>query len=202
MKSLRAYIVTRALLSLPMLFILVTLVFFIVRIMPGDPVEAMLRPGVPEEYKSQIKHNLGLDRPLFLNFRGSTARIESEQLFLRAEPDTASAKTLLVSRGSVLAISDRADGDVAWLKVAVPEGFVGWVSPEQMGWMRQVNTEMTVLEEASLPGTSVWSRLLSPDAPPGSEANAIWAQPSGLLWVGTDEGVSRYSDNGWGGWAK
>ena len=197
MKSLRAYIVTRALLSLPMLFILVTLVFFIVRIMPGDPVEAMLRPGVPEEYKSQIKHNLGLDRPLFLNFRGSTARTESEQLFLRAEPDTASAKTLLVSSGSVLAISDRADGDVAWLKVAVPEGFVGWVSPEQMGWMRQVNTEMTVLEEASLPGTSVWSRLLSPDAPPGSEANAIWAQPSGLLWVGTDEGVSRYSENGW-----
>jgi peptide/nickel transport system permease protein len=197
MKSLRAYIVTRALLSLPMLFILVTLVFFIVRIMPGDPVEAMLRPGVPEEYKNQIKHNLGLDRPLFLNFRGSTARVEPEQIFLRAEPDVAGTKTLLVSGGSVLEISDRASGDATWLQVAVPEGFVGWVSPDQMDWMRQVNTEMTVLEEAPLPGTSAWAPLRPADAPPGVETSAIWAQPSGLVWVGTDEGVSRYSDNGW-----
>ena len=62
------------LLTIPMLFVLVTLVFFVVRIMPGDPVEAMLRPGVPQEYKDQIKHNLGLDRPLFLNLQGSTRR--------------------------------------------------------------------------------------------------------------------------------
>jgi peptide/nickel transport system permease protein len=180
-----------------MLFILVTLVFFIVRIMPGDPVEAMLRPGVPEEYKNQIRHNLGLDRPLFLNFRGSTARVEPEQIYLRAEPDKSGAKTLLISGDSVLQISDRAGGDATWLQVAVPEGFVGWVSPDQMDWMRQVNTEMTVLEEARIPGTAAWTPLQAADAPPGGEANAIWAQPSGLVWVGTDEGVSRYSDTGW-----
>jgi peptide/nickel transport system permease protein len=197
MKSLRAYIVTRALLSLPMLFILVTLVFFIVRIMPGDPVEAMLRPGVPEEYKDQIRHNLGLDRPLFLNFRGSTARVKPERIFLRTEPDAAGAKSLLISGDSVLEIADRTDDNAAWLQVAVSEGFVGWVSPDQMDWMRQVNTEMTVLEEARLPGTSAWAPLEPADAPPGSEANAIWAQPSGLVWVGTDEGVSRYSTNRW-----
>lgn len=51
MKTLQAYIITRVLPAIPMLFILVTLVLFIARIMPGDPVEAMLRLGVPREYK-------------------------------------------------------------------------------------------------------------------------------------------------------
>ena len=85
MKTLRVYIITRTLLTIPMLFILVTLVFFIVRIMPGDPVEAMLRPGVPQEYKDQLKHNLGLDKPLFLNFDGSSATVQPDQLFLKNE---------------------------------------------------------------------------------------------------------------------
>ena len=49
MKTLRVYIITRILLTIPMLFILVTLVFFIVRIMPGDPVEAMLRLWLPPQ---------------------------------------------------------------------------------------------------------------------------------------------------------
>jgi peptide/nickel transport system permease protein len=81
MKTLRTYIITRILLTIPMLFILITLVFFVVRIMPGDPVEAMLRPGVPQEYKDQLKHNLGLDLPLFFNFAGSSAVVKPESLF-------------------------------------------------------------------------------------------------------------------------
>ena len=107
MKTLRAYIIARALLTIPMLFVLVTLVFFVVRIMPGDPVEAMLRPGVPQEYKDQIKHNLGLDRPLFLNFRGSTARIEPEQLFLQSQPGPTGERVLLLEGGTVMGIGNR-----------------------------------------------------------------------------------------------
>ena len=51
-----------------MIFILVTLVFLIVRIMPGDPVRAMLRPGAPQEYVDNIKHSLGLDKPLIIQY--------------------------------------------------------------------------------------------------------------------------------------
>ena len=196
MKTLRAYIITRVLLSIPMLFVLVTLVFFVVRIMPGDPVEAMLRPGVPKEYKDQIKHNLGLDRPLFINLRGSTARVKLDTLFLLTEPD-AGAKSLLVDGGSVLEISNRKREDGDWLHVAIPENFVGWVSPDQMDWMRQVNTEMVVLEERAIEGTETWTLLAPPDGPVGQRINAIWAQPSGLVWFGTDEGVTRYSATGW-----
>jgi len=199
MKTLRVYIITRILLTFPMLFVLVTLVFVIVRIMPGDPVEAMLRPGVPQEYKDQLKHNLGLDKPLFFNFDGSTAIVLPDRLFLRADSVPEAAKSLQVEKDLVMSISRRVeeeDGD--WLQVVAPENWVGWVSPDQMAWMRQVNTEMTVVEEAVLPGTETWTSFTPPDAPAGTEVNAIWGEQSGLLWFGSDEGVTRLSEAaGW-----
>jgi peptide/nickel transport system permease protein len=206
MKTLRVYIVTRILLTIPMLFILVTLVFFIVRIMPGDPVEAMLRPGVPKEYKDQIKHNLGLDKPLFLNFQGSTATVKAEQLFLQSDSGPVGTKVLLVEQGLVMEVSRRENededpslkGSGDWLQTVIPSDWAGWVSPDQMDWMRQVNTEMTVLDEQVLPGTETWTSFSTPDAPAGTEVNAIWGEQSGLLWFGTDQGVTRYSSSvGW-----
>ncbi len=204
MKTLRVYIVTRILLTIPMLFVLVTLVFFVVRIMPGDPVEAMLRPGVPKEYKDQIKHNLGLDRPLFLNFRGSTASVEPDKIFLRTEAGSGGQKSLQVEKDLVMAISRREkpkDPEQAeagdWLQVVVPEGFVGMVSPDQMAWMRQVNTEMMVLGEEVVPGTETWATFSAPEGPAGTQVNAIWGWDSGVLWFGTDQGVTRYSGTGW-----
>jgi peptide/nickel transport system permease protein len=203
MKTLRAYIVTRILLTIPMLFILVSLVFFVVRIMPGDPVEAMMRPGVPQEYKDQIKHNLGLDLPLFLNFRGSAAQVEPDTLFLRTEPRREGAKSLQVEKDTVMAISRREGGEAGdWLQVVVPEGFVGWVSPDQMDWMRQVNTEMTALEEKVIPDTATWTTFAPSEGPAGREVNAIWGEQSGLLWFGADEGVTRYSAAGWDAFAE
>ncbi len=66
--SLRSYIITRILLTIPMLLILVTLVFFILRVMPGDPVLAMMRPGTPKEYLDQIRHEMGIDKPLAVQY--------------------------------------------------------------------------------------------------------------------------------------
>ncbi len=198
MKSLRDYIITRILLTIPMLYVLVTLVFIVVRIMPGDPVEAMLRPGVPEEYKQQIKHNLGLDRPLFFNLRGSSARVLADGLFLRTEPGAKGSKALFVEKGVVLAVSNRRqEGDGDWLQVAVPKDFEGWVSPDQMDWMRQVNIGITILEEKELEGSETWLSFTTADGLASDHVNAIWGEPSGLLWFGTDNGVSRLSANGW-----
>jgi len=198
MKTLRAYILTRVLFTVPMLFILVTLVFFVVRIMPGDPVEAMLRPGVPEEYKDQIRHNLGLDRPLFINLNGSTARAKEAEAFIWTGPGAAGRKSMRVDRSLELVVSDRENAAGAdWVQVSVPAGFVGWVSPDQMDWMRQVNTEMTVQEEAKLPGTETWARLAAPEGPAGQRVTAIWPHASGVTWYGSDAGVSRSSATGW-----
>ncbi len=79
MRSLRVYIITRILLTIPMLFILVTLVFFIMRVLPGDPVKAIIRPGAPQEYIDEIRHSLGLDRPLlvqYVDYLGDLVRLD------------------------------------------------------------------------------------------------------------------------------
>lgn len=64
MRALFSYILTRILLTIPMIFILLTLVFFVVRVMPGDPVKSMLGGHAPKETMDEVRHQLGLDKPI------------------------------------------------------------------------------------------------------------------------------------------
>jgi len=62
--TLRSYVIGRVLLTIPMILLLLTLVFVIVRILPGDPVlvhfEKQATPAMIEEMRRQ----LGLNKPL------------------------------------------------------------------------------------------------------------------------------------------
>jgi peptide/nickel transport system permease protein len=62
--DLRRYIIVRILLTIPMLLILVSVVFVILRILPGDPAVAILREGASEEQLDAFRASLGLDKPL------------------------------------------------------------------------------------------------------------------------------------------
>ena len=66
--SLRAYVLARLLLALPMLLILLTVTFLLLRVAPGDPVTATLGGRVSEARADQIRHDLGLDRPLWRQY--------------------------------------------------------------------------------------------------------------------------------------
>ncbi len=68
MRSLGRYLLMRTLLTIPMIFVLVTMVFIVLRVMPGDPVKASIRPGAPQEYIDEIRHSLGLDKPLYVQY--------------------------------------------------------------------------------------------------------------------------------------
>jgi len=68
MKNLVRYVITRAFLTIPMLFILLTIVFVVVRIMPGDPVSAMLGGHAPDKVIEQKKEELGLNKPLIVQY--------------------------------------------------------------------------------------------------------------------------------------
>jgi peptide/nickel transport system permease protein len=162
MTSLRAYIVTRILLTIPMILILVSLVFIILRIMPGDPIRATLRPGAPQEYVDSIKHAQGLDKPMFFNLRGSKATVLPERLILRSEASTGSEITLLVEHGDRFAVSDRTRNEEGeWLRIAVGEDFEGWISLEQQSWLRRMSAEFSALEEADIEGHH-WLRVRIP----------------------------------------
>jgi peptide/nickel transport system permease protein len=79
MRHLLSYIVTRLLLAIPMVFIMLTIVFVVLRVMPGDPVSAMLGGHAPEKVIQQKKEALGLNRPIgiqYLEYLGKLARFD------------------------------------------------------------------------------------------------------------------------------
>jgi peptide/nickel transport system permease protein len=76
--SLRTYALTRLALVLPMLWILLTLVFFMMRVAPGDPVTAALGGRLPEQELQQRRHAAGYDKPLivqYVDYLGDVARL-------------------------------------------------------------------------------------------------------------------------------
>ena len=66
--GLRRYIIVRALLTIPMVLILITLVFFVLRVIPGDPALAIMREGASEEQLASFRAALGMDRPLYVQY--------------------------------------------------------------------------------------------------------------------------------------
>jgi len=69
MASLKVYIARRVLLAIPMIFILLSIVFLIMRV-AGDPVSAILGGHAPQEQIEQIKQQLGLNKPIIFQFFG------------------------------------------------------------------------------------------------------------------------------------
>lgn len=66
--SLKHYALTRIALVVPMLFILLTVVFVLMRVAPGNPVSASLGGHVPPAVIKQISHRLGYDKPLYVQY--------------------------------------------------------------------------------------------------------------------------------------
>ena len=66
--SLRTYALTRLALVLPMVLILLTFVFFLMRVAPGDPISSALGGRVPRSVIVQLKHKLGYDKPLYVQY--------------------------------------------------------------------------------------------------------------------------------------
>jgi peptide/nickel transport system permease protein len=66
--SLPRYIVQRLLLIFPMVFLLTTIVFLLLRVAPGDPVSATVGGRLSEAALDQRRAALGLDRPLIVQY--------------------------------------------------------------------------------------------------------------------------------------
>ena len=76
--SLSRYILVRILLIIPMLWVVLTMVFFMLRVAPGDPVSAAFGGRLSEEALDVRREALGLDRPLivqYLEYLGQVARL-------------------------------------------------------------------------------------------------------------------------------
>lgn len=66
--SLPRYVAQRLLLIIPMVFLLSTIVFLLLRVAPGDPVAATVGGRLSEDAQAERRAALGLDRPLVVQY--------------------------------------------------------------------------------------------------------------------------------------
>ncbi|MBI4378359.1 MAG: ABC transporter permease [Nitrospinae bacterium] len=74
---MRNYIIKRVILFFPVVLGVVTLVFLIIHLVPGDPVELMLGENAIDSDKEKLRRDLGLDQPIaeqYLRFITNTFR--------------------------------------------------------------------------------------------------------------------------------
>jgi ABC-type dipeptide/oligopeptide/nickel transport system permease component len=69
------HLLHRFLLALPALWLVVTMVFLLIHIVPGDPVEQMLGEGAAPGQAEQLRRTLGLDQPLLTQYRHYLAQV-------------------------------------------------------------------------------------------------------------------------------
>lgn len=61
-------IAARFLITLPAIWLILTMVFLLVHIVPGDPVQQMLGEDARIEDVAQLRHSLGLDEPILTQY--------------------------------------------------------------------------------------------------------------------------------------
>jgi ABC-type dipeptide/oligopeptide/nickel transport system permease component len=69
------HLLQRFLFTLPALWLVLTLVFLLIHIVPGDPVEQMLGEGAAPGQITQLRHGLGLDQPLYVQYGSYLERL-------------------------------------------------------------------------------------------------------------------------------
>jgi ABC-type dipeptide/oligopeptide/nickel transport system permease component len=77
MRNISVVLAKRLLMALPVVWAVVTLVFLLIHIVPGDPVRNALGDNATAEQVAELKHQLGLDLPLgrqYLNYWGGLLR--------------------------------------------------------------------------------------------------------------------------------
>lgn len=68
MSKLLQFVVVRFLLVVPTLLILLSIVFLILRIIPGDPIAAMVGMKAPPEVIEALRAEAGLNKPLYVQY--------------------------------------------------------------------------------------------------------------------------------------
>lgn len=69
------FILKRILSLFPTVFLVITISFFLLRLIPGDPAAVLLGPGATPEQVQRLRIQLGLDKPVVLQYILYIARI-------------------------------------------------------------------------------------------------------------------------------
>jgi ABC-type dipeptide/oligopeptide/nickel transport system permease component len=155
----------RLLLALPVLWLVVSLVFLLIHLVPGDPVQQMLGEGAPPANVAAMRHAYGLDLPLgeqYLRYwrgvlhldLGQSVRLNRPvtQLILQRYPYTAALAVAAILLAVVFSLpagvasarhrgkwQDHVLGVVSLLGVSFPPfalaPIVIWIFAIYLGWL-------------------------------------------------------------------
>lgn len=67
-KPVTAYLIRRILISIPTVFLVITLVFLAFRVIPGDPAQMYAGEQATRETLEQVRKELGLDKPVHIQY--------------------------------------------------------------------------------------------------------------------------------------
>jgi peptide/nickel transport system permease protein len=151
-----AYVRQRLVRAIPVILGVMTLVFFMVHMLPGDPAEeiASRGPGMSPEAIEQIRVRLGLDKPLYVqywDFLSRTAQGDLGRSILSNRPVSTMIREQL---GATVMLT--VAGILTAIAIGVPLGIIAAV--RQNSWID--STSMTIaLLGVAMP--SFWLGLLS-----------------------------------------
>jgi ABC-type dipeptide/oligopeptide/nickel transport system permease component len=187
------YIVRRLVLTIPVLLGVATLVFLLIHLVPGDPAQAMLGESAPAADLNDLRARLGLDEPLFAQYRhylggllrgdlGTSFRYntpvarEIGQRIGRTAQLAAAAMTVAILIAIPLGVLgalyrgravDQAAMAVSLLGISMPNFWLGpmlaIVFAVQLGWL-------------PVSGTGSWAHLVLPAVTLGAALAAILAR--------------------------
>ncbi|MDA3790907.1 MAG: ABC transporter permease [Desulfobacula sp.] len=65
---MQEFIIRRIIYTIFTIFAVATILFFIFRIMPGDPTAQVINPALDEASQARLKESFGLDKPLYIQY--------------------------------------------------------------------------------------------------------------------------------------
>jgi ABC-type dipeptide/oligopeptide/nickel transport system permease component len=120
-----AFIIRRLLLTLPVIWIVITLVFGLIHMVPGDPIAQMLGDGASVTEVERLRHEFGLDRPLFEQYRSYLAGLLHGDLGISFRNQEPVAKSIASRYPATIQLGVAAA--IFSLLIAVPFGVIGAV---------------------------------------------------------------------------
>ena len=189
-----AYIVRRLLLLIPILWGVITITFLLSRVAPGDPLSMLAgqRELTPER-RAQLEHDLGLDRPLWMqyfDYLGSVATGDLGYSMVHNRPVTslvfeffprtlllaASAMVVAVILGISAGLVSALMPDSLYDRVAMVLALLGISTP--VFWLGQILILIVAVHYNLLPpsGFGGWKFLVLPAIALGTQSVAFLAR--------------------------
>ena len=193
-----AYLIKRFLLAIPVLLVTSLLVFLALHLSPGDPVDVIAGPLAPQAVRDRIRTQLGLDKPLpiqFIIYMSNVARGDLGDSILNHRP----VREMIATKLPITAELGLAAFALTYL-LAIPLGVIAALNRNSFSdWF----TMILALIGVSMPGFwlaliliytfAVYLRWLPPTGYSGLKYLILPALALGLPRVGQVARITRSS---------